>query len=801
MAQNFKIYVSSFADRIAYARNGVVDVYLMGTTVFKEAKIIENATLSSELYSQASESCTSGLFGCDERVVAPPPPCPGGGGTGPQGPAGPTGPQGPAGPTGPAGPAGTGTSRIFCGYLQGSEPTPEAGFNIQCLKDVTGYVARKSWVCEGSCSDQGAPTGSVLNRFGSVPGQSLIVNPTGGVASGCNSPITHGLDFIPTGQKPVRHTVFRKTNNDNGTCYYTNQWTFGQFLTAAGISDENVSQGAGGRSLTTPGAGDLWFFPTPPSYAFGDSEYIRLDDWRNLVQGNMSATNGMYEELLDEFPECGPGSVPPAPIKADLGGQICANPDDDPPPSSAEGAGVGNECNGGCSNPYPSCDPAAGGPKDGDIFIDATNGVMYIHSGGRFPTNGIPLGGEGDCNPQPCKDGPGGNDGGGGGGSGGLDCRLCSICGCEQMGCPAQCPEGEACAPILEPCGEGQQRYESGCCPEGSGPVCSSPPSGCITNECCPNGEPTLILCGGDGSGGCPPGQCPRPTGCGSCGSCETSTNQFNSAMVYPDEMITENAGVLNKLLDILNTNNFDYYVSGTMALEAYLNESGFTGKQRMGDFDLVIDRRDLKRFNHLVQDNFYLDIITVEAPFMLRDDAMPQLSLISKTNNYAPYFDPITIPVLLSDSEEIWTGVSIPKPNEFREKSLKTINYGGKRNLSFKCIPLYYPILQKVKTGRPKDIIDLKVLYFAGLITEEILSRFTPADLEKYNEIVSFFGDGSNPAFFARKNYTINELEDLANNYTNFKYAPAFEKKWIWVPEYGGWVNPEDIITPNSET
>jgi hypothetical protein len=38
-----------------------------------------------------------------------------------------------------------------------------------------------------------------------------------------------------------------------------------------------------------------------------------------------------------------------------------------------------------------------------------------------------------------------------------------------------------------------------------------------------------------------------------------------------------------------------------------------------------------------------------------------------------------------------------------------------------------------------------------------------------------------------------------LANNYNNFKYAPAFKKKWTWVPAYGGWVDPEDIITPGS--
>lgn len=493
MAKNFKIYVSSFADRNAYARNGVVDVYLMGTTVFKEAKIIENATLLSELYSQPLESCTSGLFGCDERVVAPPPTCPGGGGTGPQGPAG---PAGPTGPTGPAGPAGTGTSRIFCGYLEGSPPTPSGSFG--CIQDIKGYVARKTLSC-GGCSDEGAATGQIMNRFGFIPGQSLIVTATGGIVTGCNGEgVSHGSDLSGSGQAPSRHTVFRKTNNDDGSCYKTNQWTFGEYLKATGISDEQIPI-RGHLENNFPGhpsAGQFIFIPVPPSYAFGDSQYIRLGDWGQLVQGNTAGTNGMYEELIDEFPECGPGSVPPTPIKADLGGQICATPNDAPPPISAEDAGVGNECNGGCSNGYPSCDPAAGGPKDGDIFIDATNGVMYIRSGGSFPTNGIPLGGEGDCNPQPCKDGPGGN--GDGGGSGGLDCRLCGICGCDEMGCG--CPEGQSC-----------QSDDQPCCPDGQ--QCATPGCGSHTDA---DGNP--CPCGGFGGGNntllcCPPGSvCAQPT-------------------------------------------------------------------------------------------------------------------------------------------------------------------------------------------------------------------------------------------------------------------------------------------------
>lgn len=74
MANSFKIFVSSFPDRIAYRRNGIVDVYQMGSIVFKEAKVIENATLSSELYNGViNDDCISGLFNCDERVVAPPP--------------------------------------------------------------------------------------------------------------------------------------------------------------------------------------------------------------------------------------------------------------------------------------------------------------------------------------------------------------------------------------------------------------------------------------------------------------------------------------------------------------------------------------------------------------------------------------------------------------------------------------------------------------------------------------------------------------------------------------------------------
>jgi hypothetical protein len=801
MANNFKIFVSSFPDRIAYKREGVVDVYQMTNILFQEAKIVENATISNELYNLGNiteDACTSGLFNCDERVVAPPPPCPGGGTQGPRGPAGPPGPQGSEGPEGPPGPAGTGGARIFCGYLEGPPPTPEGGFG--CLKDVKGYVVTQTL---GFCSDVGAPPGTILNSFGygaGGPNQgsgNLVVNADGSQAAGCGSDsLSHGANFCDGPGLPSRRTVFRKTNSGNDSCYQTNEWTFGQYLTACGIADEDIATRGGQQNQFTSNIGGQFIFvPRPPSWAFGDSQYIRLNDWKQLVAGNTAGTNGMYEELIDEFPECGPGSVPPAPPRADLGASICPTPTSAPPPGTAEGAGVGNECGGGCNNPYTSCDGAApAGPKDGDIFIDATNGAMYVRSGGSFPTNGIPLGGSGQCNPQPCNDGPGG---GGGGGGGGCNCGTC--------------PEGYAqengagdCKPICDATVDPPILGTNLCCPEGSTAECVP-----LEGQCADGGNSLSICpedlcdvacsqctCPPDGNG-CGPGQCPTPDGCEDCSSCQNdqSTLLMSAVGISSSERNEEYSQLLNTLTTVLNTNNFDYYITGTAALDAYMRDAGIVGKQRIGDFDIVIDRADLKRFNTLISPYFYLDIGILDVPYMSRQDAMPRLMLISKTNTNAPYYDPLTIPLVLSGSEKTWTDVIVPSPKSFQNKQLKSINFSSSKTITFKAIPLYYPLIQKVRTARLKDILDIKVLYYANLITPEILEYFEPADLQKYNEIVAYFTDPQkvNMSFITRKNYSIQELEQLVNNYTDFTDVPEFKKKWLWTGS--SWVNPPETL------
>ena len=398
MANNFKIFVSSFPTKIAFKRSNAIDVYQINKIEYTEAKIIENLTLAGELYGEGTtginvgESCTSNLIGCDEEFVAPTPECETGG-TGPRGPAGPAGPQG---PTGPQGPPGAGGSRIFCGYLGGPPKPPEGKISVDCLKNATGYVVSRAPgpTCNSGGNPLASGSGANLNDFKKrffTSDEYYVI----GDVNGCGYSTVPLADDCTTGNTHYEHRTVYNGYKSNGICYISQQWDFGKYtqsVLGTTLTEENRSSVA--ASARTGGSNQLIFIPTQQIY--GGAETARLDDWFDVVGGGTG--NGLYDVLADYNPDCGPEGPPTAPPIADQGSTICA---DGIEPSGAPLPGDENECNGGCNNPISNCDEVT----DGDIFIDATNGVMYFYSEGAWSSQGIPLGGESDCTKQSdCKD-------------------------------------------------------------------------------------------------------------------------------------------------------------------------------------------------------------------------------------------------------------------------------------------------------------------------------------------------------------------------------------------------------------
>jgi len=454
MANNFKIFVSSFPAKIAFKRGNTVDVYQINKIEYVEAKIIENLTLAGELYGAATtginvgESCTSNLVGCDEEFVAPAPECEGGG-SGPQGPAGPTGPQGPPGPQGPAGEGG---ARIFCGYLGGPPKPPAGKISVDCLKSTTGYVVSKG--AGPTCNSGGNPlasgSGANLNNFKKnfftdTNGQYVI-----GDVGGCDYSGVPLADTCTTcqGCSEYQHRTVYNGYKSNGICYSSQQWDFGKYsesVLGTALTEENRTSVA--NSARSGGSQQLIFVPTQQIY--GGAETTRLDDWFEVIAGNSG--NGLYDILVDYNPDCGPEGPPTAPPIADQGDAICSGgsaPSSEPLPEND------NECNGGCNNPIVDCNDIT----DGDIFIDATNGVMYFYSGGAWSQQGIPLGGESDCKQSDCK-----KETGAGGCSGTVTCfcqpgETCGpFAGCtSDEGCSDCSAAVEAAIEILKNCTNGQ---------------------------------------------------------------------------------------------------------------------------------------------------------------------------------------------------------------------------------------------------------------------------------------------------------------------------------------------------------
>jgi hypothetical protein len=454
MANNFKIFVSSFPTKIAFKRSNAIDVYQINKIEYIEAKIIENLTLAGELYGAGTtginvgESCTSNLVGCDEQFVAPEPEECEGGGRGPQGPAGPPGPTGPAGPQGPAG----GGARIFCGYLGGPPKPPAGKISVDCLKNTTGYVVSKN--STANCNSGGNPladgSGANLNdfkkRFFSTDEYYVIGN-----VGGCGYSTVPLPDDCTTCQgcsKYQHRTVHNGYKSDSNICYSSQQWDFGKYaesVLGTALTEENRSSIA--NSARIGGNQGLIFIPTQQVY--GGAETTRLSDWFDVVAGNSG--NGLYDILVDYNPDCGPEGPATAPPIADQGNTICSGGS---APSSEPLPGNDNECNGGCNNPITNCNDVT----DGDIFIDATNGVMYFYSEGAWSQQGIPLGGESDCKQSDCKQEPGSGDC-----SGTVTCfcpppteNCGGFCGCSSPEGCSDCEAAKAAAiEILKACTDG----------------------------------------------------------------------------------------------------------------------------------------------------------------------------------------------------------------------------------------------------------------------------------------------------------------------------------------------------------
>ena len=237
----------------------------------------------------------------------------------------------------------------------------------------------------------------------------------------------------------------------------------------------------------------------------------------------------------------------------------------------------------------------------------------------------------------------------------------------------------------------------------------------------------------------------------------------------------------------------FNYYVFGTMSLESYMSDIGLDGYMRTSDVDIVIDRSQIQNFYDLIKDDFDMDIIS-DSEFVVTNDS--RFVLIAKTNNQTPYYAPIFIEIMLSgyifDPTDVGT---LPTPSEmsanFGNITTKTIFPGGLGTMmetTFKAAPIEFTIKQKLIAGRIKDLVDLRVLYFAGLITGEkslpedtiqvtpsgVVGTFNETELRIYKPLKTLWdiGDEANRSVYSRNNKTVQQIIEFIGNKTNSNLA-----------------------------
>lgn len=513
---SFKIFVGVFPPKNIASVGNSITIYQTSVMEYYPATILDNPQIINESYDQ--NDCENTILGCDENFIVPPPPDNCGGGT--QGPPGPPGPQGPPGPAGTGGSGG----RIYCGTLPGpTEPPADDALNFECLKSVSGYVV-------GALCNQ---TDEVSLQYMTVPDNVSYYNFStkqwGNYGSGTTG-IIECLDNPPqNGKLDVIQRAHGSLNGGpGGAPSFSYQWTFQQYLSYLYPNGEPSDRGA--IEQTCRGGGQQGVYFVPQQFPFTSGGTSQYGKWLDLVGGGDGG--GLKDEIIGGNPDCGPGQSTKPPPVTNAGGSICGG--GAPPTNTSSTCG---ECppNSGISN--------CADVKPGDVFIDATNGVMYFAtSAGGFADNGIPLAGEGACDTTGCPECPETIDGGGGGGGGGG--------GTSCPDCPSVCPEGQECAEVGcpgtggvsdqngDPCpcsvdiGEGgAQPGVYTCCPENWNcqPPAQPCPSGNFpTDACCEcaievNGQTSYVnkVCP------CPEGQecrgpCPECPACNSC--CGTQT-------------------------------------------------------------------------------------------------------------------------------------------------------------------------------------------------------------------------------------------------------------------------------------
>lgn len=82
---SFKVYVGTFPERNVSFSGNAITVYQIGSFKYESTKILNNLDVINDYYGEnPSETCTTSLFGCTERLTVPIPPnvCPPGGGGG-----------------------------------------------------------------------------------------------------------------------------------------------------------------------------------------------------------------------------------------------------------------------------------------------------------------------------------------------------------------------------------------------------------------------------------------------------------------------------------------------------------------------------------------------------------------------------------------------------------------------------------------------------------------------------------------------------------------------------------------------
>lgn len=522
---SFKIFVGVFPPKNIASVGNSITIYQTSAIAYYPATILDNPQIINESYDQ--NDCENTILGCDENFIVPPPPDNCGGGT--QGPPGPMGPQGPQGLPGTGG-----GSRIYCGTLGGPpEPPVQSGVNMSCLLNENGYVVNVSNVSCGFNINQSDAVFRTNFYYRAAPPLGGDCGPgyasynfsnrvlCGGTYNQCQG--TYGI--------PQLETMFRKTGENT----YAQQWTFEQFLIMQyGYNNGNIPdfsiESRSNIVSRAKGAGTGYIFiPTGTTWRSGDN--YNWGEWIGVLSGvGSDAPEGTPGQstasaIIDQNPGCGPEQPSAPPPITNAGASICTSA------QSQSGGSCGSCPEGSGLDPTQCADLV----KAGDVFIDATNGVMYFATqNGGFAAQGIPLAGEAACDNTGCPTCPEIIDGGGGGIN---PCNSCcpdcpSICPegqeCAQIGCPGPdgvsdengdpcpcsveigeggpqagtytcCPENWSCAPPVEPCPsgnypldpccecaievDGQTTYVNKVCPCPEGQKCREEPPAC--NSCC----------------------------------------------------------------------------------------------------------------------------------------------------------------------------------------------------------------------------------------------------------------------------------------------------------------------------